>query len=72
MKEINNYHQSLGHDYTFGQTSCRPLYPDNSKSDVGRACSSMVSKIDLKAVLHRLFKEANNFVGNPVKDIANF
>ena len=71
IKAIDKYQKSLGGNYTFGQTDCHPIYPDNDKGDLGRALLDFYAKIDLLSIARKLFTEVADMQGNPTKSVGN-
>lgn len=58
-RECDRFHMHLGSEYTFGETSVRPLYSDNEA--VGYNSTTIhdyISVIDLRSILLRLMKDA--------------
>jgi hypothetical protein len=58
-RECDRFHMHLGSEYTFGETSVRPLYSDNEAVGYDlTAIHDYVSVIDLHSILLRLMKDA--------------
>ena len=69
IKAIDKYQKSLGGNYTFGQTDCHPIYPDNDKGDLGRALLDFYAKIDLLSIARKLFTDVADMQGDPTKSV---
>jgi hypothetical protein len=59
VTNCTRYHMLLGSDYTFGDTTSRPLYADNglTSNDGEAAINDYVSLIDLKCIQRKLMKD---------------
>ena len=60
-KECDSFHLTIGSEFTFGETTTRPLYSDNGhvgyqQSDL--PLNDFISVIDLRSILHHLMKTA--------------
>lgn len=61
--QVTRFHMCLGSDFTFGDTTVRPLYSDNGNGPVAEGPGApeieYVSKIDLYSILHKQMKDSN-------------
>jgi hypothetical protein len=57
--ECVRYHMRLGTEYTFGATSCQPLYEDNGfTGNCGPNITDFISLIDINSITRKLMKDA--------------